>query len=202
MPLQNRADPFGALHATPARCMLMGNRGGRFHTGDKTLQKRRYVSRRWICCICDFKNRQRQVWGNGYTEIFFLDDVTALAAGHRPCFECRRAEAMAYAKPLPDADGAAPRADAIDLQLHSERQAIQNGARILAPADSLPDGAMFKMDGKAYAIRNGMQLQWDFSGYSYAQPLSGKQVEVLTPALSCMALQRGFVPRWHESALR
>ena len=96
MPLQNRVDPFGALHAVPARGALMGNRGGRFHLDDRALGKRRHASRRWICCVCEFRGRQRKVWGAGYTELFFLDEITALAAGHRPCFECRRADAMRF----------------------------------------------------------------------------------------------------------
>src|SRR5947208_596093 len=97
MPLQNRVDPFGALISTPARGRLFGNRGGRFHRDDRTLGRRRFVSRQWICCVLAFKNRHRAVWGRGYTELFFLDEVTALAAGHRPCFECRRAAATAFA---------------------------------------------------------------------------------------------------------
>jgi hypothetical protein len=98
MPLQNRVTPFGELIATSTRGTMFGNRGGRFHRDDKTLGERRHVSRRWICCVLDFKGRQRDVWGDSYTELFFLDEVTALAAGHRPCFECRRKDANAFAQ--------------------------------------------------------------------------------------------------------
>ena len=98
MPLQNRVDPFGELFATPARgTLFMGNRGGRIHTDERTLTTRRWASRQWICCVLDFKGRQRDVWGRYYTELFFLDEVTALAAGHRPCFECRRKDAEDFA---------------------------------------------------------------------------------------------------------
>jgi hypothetical protein len=76
----------------------MGNRGGRFHTDAKTLTARRWVSRQWICCVLNFKGRRREVWGRSYTELFFLDEPTALAAGHRPCFECRRKDAQALLK--------------------------------------------------------------------------------------------------------
>ena len=93
MPLPNRVDPFGNLFADASRGLLFGNRGGRFHRDGQTLGARRWVSRRWICCRLDFKGRHRDVWGRGYTELFFLDEPTALAAGHRPCFECRRADA-------------------------------------------------------------------------------------------------------------
>src|SRR5437763_8223894 len=97
MPLQNRVDPFGELVVSPARGLFMGNRGGRFHTHAQTLTARRWVSRQWICCVLAFKGRHRDVWGRFYTELFFLDEPTALAAGHRPCFECRRRDAEVFA---------------------------------------------------------------------------------------------------------
>ena len=84
MPLPNRVDPFGELFADAARGLFFGNRGGRFHRDDRTLGARRWVSRTWICCRLEFKGRHREVWGDGYTELFFLDEPTALAAGHRP----------------------------------------------------------------------------------------------------------------------
>src|SRR4249919_1138675 len=100
----------------------MGNRGGRFHTDAKTLMRRRWASRQWICCVLTFKGRRREVWGKGYTELFFLDEPTALAAGHRPCFECRRHDAQAFAAAFGRGSGeAAPRAAAIDAVLHAER---------------------------------------------------------------------------------
>jgi hypothetical protein len=89
MPLQNRVDPTGKLFASATRGDLMGNRGGRFHRDDRTLGVRRWASPQWICCRLAFKQRHRMVWGAGYNELFFLDEVTALAAGHRPCFEQR-----------------------------------------------------------------------------------------------------------------
>ena len=98
MPLPNRVSPFGELIATLARGTLMGNRGGKFHRDDRKLTNRRWASRQWICCVLDFKGRQREVWGRYYTELFFLDEVTAFAAGHRPCFECRRKEAERFAR--------------------------------------------------------------------------------------------------------
>ena len=82
MPLQNRVSSFGELCAFCARGLFMGNRGGRFHTDAKTLTRRRWASRQWICCVLEFKGRRRDVWGRFYTELFFLDEPTALAAGH------------------------------------------------------------------------------------------------------------------------
>ncbi|HLW90790.1 MAG TPA: hypothetical protein VKS78_05750, partial [Roseiarcus sp.] len=119
-PLQNRVDPFGELVAMAARGALMGNRGGKFHRPDKTLGRRRWASRQWICCVCSFKGRRRDVWGAGYTELFFLDESTALAAGHRPCFECRRAEAEAFRAAFDERGWIS--APAMDEILHAERQ--------------------------------------------------------------------------------
>ena len=102
-PLRNRVDPFGEFHAVPERGALLGNRGGRIHRDDRTLGARRWTSKRWLVCLCDFKGRRREVWGAGYTELFFLDEPTALAAGHRPCFECRREAAKAFLAAFPGA---------------------------------------------------------------------------------------------------
>src|SRR3984893_16441108 len=114
MALQNRVDPFGDLIATPARGLLFGNRGGRFHRDPQTLGNRRWASRQWICCVLEFKNRRRKVWDTGYTELFFLDEPTALAAGHRPCFECRRRDAEAFRKAFNErAWVSAPEMDAV-----------------------------------------------------------------------------------------
>src|SRR6202000_1686639 len=103
MALQNRVDPFGELVPTSARGTLFGNRGGRFHTDAKTLTARRWVSRRWICCVLAFKGRQRDVWGRYYTELFFLDEPTALAGGHRPCFYGRPQAAKDISADFPGA---------------------------------------------------------------------------------------------------
>ena len=97
-PLQNRVAPDGSLHAVPERGLLMGNRGGRLHRPDGTLGHARWRSRAWIACLTEFRGRHRAVWGESYSELFFLDEATALAAGHRPCFECRRAAARAFAE--------------------------------------------------------------------------------------------------------
>src|SRR5579859_2715503 len=136
MALQNRVTPFGELVATEARGTLFGNRGGKFHRDDRTLSRRRWTSRQWICCVLQFKGRRRNVWGRYYTELFFLDEITALAAGHRPCFECRRADAKAFAAAFPESGANARRMDEI---LHAERLAEH---RIETMA-GLPDGAVW-----------------------------------------------------------
>src|SRR6476660_1150001 len=122
MPLQNRVTPFGELIADPARGTMFGNRGGRFHRDDRTLGARRWASRQWICCALAFKGRRHNVWGpTSYTDLFFLDEVTAFAAGHRPCVECRRADATSFAGKWAQAKGGAvPYAPEMDEVLQAE----------------------------------------------------------------------------------
>jgi hypothetical protein len=202
MPLQNRVNPFGELLATPARGRLMGNRGGRFHTDAKKLTGRRWASRQWICCVLDFKGRHRDVWGRFYTELFFLDEPTALAAGHRPCFECRRQDALAFAESwrLARNLGSRPTAAEMDEVLHRER--LDGRAKRLhrRAIDELPDGAFVSLDGEAFAIRGDALLRWTPDGYQGRNPrLRGIIVGVLTPPATLAVLRAGYEPRWHPS---
>jgi hypothetical protein len=194
-PLQNRVDPFGELHATRARGGFMGNRGGRFHRPDQTLGAARWATKQWIACRCAFKGRQRDVWGRFYTELFFLDEVTALAAGHRPCFECRRADAQAFCAAFCEDRGmSAPEMDAI---LHAER--LDGARKRLHSADfnALPDGAMVALDRRAFAVRGDALLEWTFEGYRAPVPRpKGSAVRALTPPSILRALQRGYLPQW------
>ena len=136
MPLQNRVNPFGELCAFCARGLFMGNRGGRFHTDAKTLTRRRWASRQWICCVLEFKGRRRDVWSSSYTELFFLDEPTAFAAGHRPCFECRRKDAEAFAEKWREARRLSrpPYAAEMDEVLHADFQLPTISAPTVAPS--------------------------------------------------------------------
>jgi hypothetical protein len=203
MPLQNRVTPFGELVAVPARGTLFGNRGGRLHTDAKTLTARRWASRQWICCVLDFKGRQRDVWGRFYTELFFLDEPTALAAGHRPCFECRRQDAEAFAEHWRAAHRLRRRPYAFEMDevLHSER--LRGRAKRLhrRKIDRLPDGAFVALAGNAFAIRGNALLRWTPDGYDIRKPRPrGGTVDVLTPPAILAALSVGYEPRWHPSA--
>jgi hypothetical protein len=208
MPLQNRVDPVGELFADASRGLFLGNRGGRFHCGDRTLGRRRWVSRTWICCRLAFKGRQREVWGRGYTELFFLDEPTALAAGHRPCFECRRHDAQSFAAALARGIGlgAAARAAEIDAVLHRERLDGRSKRAHQLASDGLPDGAFVQLagePGKAFAVCGPALLHWTPSGYGSRRPRpSGGTAQVLTPPAILAALQAGYRPRWHASADR
>jgi len=221
MPLQNRVDPFGELFATPARGTLFGNRGGRFHRNDRTLGRRRWASRAWICCRLAFKNRHRDVWGRGYTELFFLDEVTALAAGHRPCFECRRDDALAFAQAWARAYAHDPEkwipvfgkdhaptnkpqrayVEAMDRALQAERLDGRAKRRHRLPIDDLPDGAVIARSDGAWAVRGATLLQWAPEGYAARRPRPrGAIADVLTPPGMVAALSAGYRPQWHPSA--
>jgi hypothetical protein len=200
MPLQNRVDPFGEIFASTARGTLMGNRGGRLHRDDKTLGARRWITRQWIFCRLEFNGRHRTVWGEGYTELFFLDEVTALAAGHRPCFECRRQDAEKFAKLF---SGKRKRASAaaMDRLLHAERLDGKAKHGTLRKIDTLPDGAMIALGGEAFAVRGKRLLRWKPQGYGGAQPRPrGMTVDVLTPPAIVAVLNVGYPPQWHSSA--
>jgi hypothetical protein len=201
MPLQNRVDPFGALFADRAHGLFMGNRGGRLHRADRTLGPRHWASRQWICCRLQFNNRQRQVWGGSYSELFFLDEPTALAAGHRPCFECRRKDAEAFAGLFSKAGRV--RAGAMDKALHAERLDGKAKRRHRRNSDWLPDGAFVVLDDEALAVRGNRLLQWTPSGYATlrARPRA-VMVDVLTPPSILAVLSGGYRPLWHSSASR
>lgn len=207
MPLTNRVSADGSLHAVAARGTMMGNRGGRLHDPQtQTLGRARWRSRAWICCVLEFRGRRRKVMGDGYTELFFLDEVSALAAGHRPCFECRRADALRYRAAWQRAQGlpSPPSAPEMDRQLHGERTRERPD---LAPGDpeTLPDGAMVRLDETILTRREGRWLTWSFAGYRPAEPdalarAARTRAELLTPPASVAVLAAGFRPLWHDSA--
>ena len=202
MPLQSRVSPFGELIATPARGTLFGNRGGRLHDSQQKLTARRWVNRAWICCKLAFNNRHRKVWGNSYTELFFLDEVTAFAAGHRPCFECRRKDAERFALLF---SGKKQRASAaaMDKTLHAERLDGKTKRSHRSKLDTLPDGAMISLDGQAFAVRGNRLWRWAPGGYSQSQSRPrGIAVDVLTPPSILTVIRRGYGPLWHPSATR
>jgi len=213
MPLQNRVDPFGAIHAVPERGLFMGNRGIIHDPETKTLLKKRWALQAWIICVPALRDVRREPMGRnrpggkaGWTELFFLDDVTALAAGHRPCFFCRRERATDFVDRFGRAFGVAePRAPMIDKRLHRER--LASGGRpstVTVPElRGLPDGTMIAHGDNAYALRAGKARKWSFAGY--ADPIAfdrfaGSSLRLLTPATTIAVLRQGFAPVWHPTA--
>ena len=212
MPLQNRVTPAGEIIATPHRGLMLGNRGGCFHLPDQTLQARRWATRQWIACLLEFKGRRRRLMQpNRYTELFFLDEATALAAGHRPCFECRRADANRFAELWSNAHrlSQAPRAGEMDDVLHPERVESRGAKRThMAATAGLPDGTFVlhaSNDGPqcAYLIDAYRLLAWSPAGYETAISRPAQAlIEVLTPPSIVAVLSAGYRPMLHPSAQR
>jgi hypothetical protein len=197
-PLQNRVRPDGAILAHPARGTLMGNRGGRL-TDPSGALRRRWASPAWIACRLCFKGRRKDVTGPGYTALFFLDEATALAAGHRPCFECRRAEARAFAAAMAAGLGrpAPLRAPEIDRILHAERLGPLPEVRV----PDLPAGAMVAASGAVFLVVGGGARRWRFEGYG--RPEDGpRRARLLTPPAAVAALRAGYAPALHPSVFR
>lgn len=218
MPLQNRVDPLGAIHAVAARGMFTGNRGVIHDPAPRTLLNRSWTSKAWLICALAYKERpSRDVMGRnapggraGWTELFFLDEITALAAGHRPCFFCRREAAREFrarfAEAPDDGSTASKRitAPAIDGILHSERLASGAVARGLGPEAirMLPDGAMLLAGDAAHAVRGGKLLPWSFLGYGEPVDLDAAgPLALITPPSTVAALSAGYRPIWHASAM-
>jgi hypothetical protein len=195
-PLRNRVTPFGEIVAVPERGALMGNRGV-LHD-----ERRRIVrfsqGRRWIACLTAFKGRRREVMApNRYTELFFLDEATALAAGHRPCHECRRADSLRFRQAWTRAAGLGPATslEAIDRVLQEDRlEARGRMRRWAAPVADLPDGAMVAVGGGAHLVRGGALHPWSPAGYGPARPAPAGPVEVLTPRTIVAAIAGGYGP--------
>jgi hypothetical protein len=204
-PLQNRVRPDGEIVSVAARGTMMGNRGGVFHTPSQTLLNKRWHSKQWICCVLEFKNRQRKVMQpRRYTELFFLDEATALSAGHRPCFECRRACALEFSRRWNAVRGLGDRAAAGDMDrvLHAERLADGGTKRTYrAGIDTLPDNTFVRVAGRIARIAGGSIQFWSFDGYgpTEARP-KALDAEVLTPPSIVAVLEAGYTPELHMSA--
>jgi len=203
MPLQNRVTPTGDIIATPHRGLFTGNRGIIHDPATKTLT-RRWASRAWLTCVCEFKGRRREVMGGrSWTELFFLDEATALSAGHRPCFFCRRDDANRFRAAWQEGNGVRRvLARDIDAVLHRER--LSGGKKRLHPLpmsmEELPDGAMVQEGTECFLIVQDSALAWSPAGYRKAQnPI--KNAMLLTPPSTLRALSAGYRPVLHKSAI-
>jgi hypothetical protein len=193
MPLRNRVTPDGRIIAAAARGTMMGNRGILHDEHRRIVRTQKNIA--WLICLLEFKGRRRAVMNPGtYTELFFLDEAVALAAGHRPCGECRRDSYRAYL----GAVGAA-RADGLDRLLNRSRRA----PRVRAPLDTLPDGVFVALpedaDGGSRLLWRGGLHRWTPAGYVDPVAATGS-AEVITPELTVTALRRGYPVQVHPSA--
>ena len=206
MPLQNRVTPEGDIIATPGRGMMMGNRGGALHTPEHTLGARRWKSKAWICCVLEFKGRHRIVMSpNRYTELFFLDEATALSAGHRPCFECRRQDALRFAEAWRQGHGLQmrPRAPYMDDVLHPQRIGAQCLAANRHPIASLPDGVFVRWQDGPHLVLRGRLLAWKPQGYAPAERAPPRaEGEIITRPAIVATLSAGYRPMVHPTADR
>lgn len=209
MPRRNRVTPFGQIIATPERGTFMGNRGI-LHDPDGRV-KRAWQVKRWLVCVLEFRGRKRTVMTpNRYTELFFLDEATALAAGHRPCAECRHARFLAFCQAWkisnPEEYGLRrPTADEIDNRLHSERVAADRSkGSFAAVLDAMPDGVFVNVPAwgqQAYLVRGDELIEWSPGGYQKRRLRPKHEtVRVLTPASAVKAISAGYAPEIHVSA--
>jgi len=200
MPLQNRVTPFGDIVATAQRGMFIGNRGIVHDPATRTLLGRRWTTKAWLVCLLHYKGQRREVMSRrSWTELFFLDEAVALAAGHRPCFYCRRKDAEAFrAAWAKGREVALPLAPQMDAVLHAER--LDRGRKRLhaipGPVDELPNGAMITADSAAYTVVRGRAFRWTEQGYSAAQEIP-RAAGLLTPPSTLLAMRAGYRPRLH-----
>ena len=204
-PLQNRGTPFGELVADPGRGLVYGNRGC-LHD-DAGRIRRRFNGKRWIACRLEFRGWHRSplLQPGRFTELFFLDEATAFAAGHRPCALCRHDDYVRFTtiwRALhPGQDGA----DAIDAQLHAERVDGRAQRRHEAPLNRLPDGAFVLEDGAPWLVLGDALLRWTPGGYDAHKPRARQRTVLLTPPSLLEVLRAGWsgaVPLLHPSAQR
>lgn len=211
MPLQNRVSPFNVLEAVPQRGLLMGNRGI-LHDADQRVGESGWKHKRWVCCVLSFKGRKRKLMAPGrYTELFFLDEAVSLAAGHRPCKECRKLAFESFAAAWRRANdiGELEKVGAgdIDAALHLSRVAPRRKqTRFVSILGDLPGGAMFSFPDEphqAWLVWGGSIKRWTHDGYVEAHtpdPLSS--VNVITPLRTVEVLSAGYKPDVHTSAIR
>lgn len=204
-PLQNRVTPAGEIVADPARGLLMGNRGC-LHGADRVLGTARWRSKLWICCVLEWRDVRRDPMPPGrWTALFFMDEATALAAGHRPCGYCRRPAYLAFAEAWQRSAGLArrPRAAEMDARLHAERVDARTRRQLTrrARAAQLPDGVMVLRRGAPGLLAGGRFLPWSFGGYLAPVALPpDAPVQLMTPPSTVGAIRGGYRPLLHPSA--
>jgi hypothetical protein len=205
MPLQNRVTPFGELIATPARGLVYGNRGC-LHDGEGRI-RRRYAVKRWIACRLRFRGWHRSplLQPGKFTELFFLDEATAFAAGHRPCALCRREDYTRFSSIWQEIHPGETGADAMDARLHEERvDPTSRGQRHHPlPSEALPNGAFVAKGAAAYLVVDGTLLRWTPFGYEGTEQTPADGSALITPPSLIDVLRRGWepvVPLFHPSA--
>ena len=198
-PLRNRVTPLGELVSTPARGLVYGNRGCLHDEAGRI--RRRYAGKRWIACRLRFKDWHRSplLQPGRFTELFFLDEATAFAAGHRPCALCRREDYDAFTRLV------GMRADAVDERLHAERvdSRTHGQRRSEAPLRDLPDGVFVLRDDEPWLVLGRELVRWGAAGYTDRVTRPAGRALVVTPPTLVAVLRTGWepvVPLLHPSA--
>jgi len=198
----NRVAPDGSTHAVTGRGLVWGNRGRLLIAHGEPV--RPFQGRNWIICRLKFKGRRRTQWRpRRLTELYFLDEPTALAAGHRPCGECRYHDYQRYQQAWAAAHpGALALAADIDRRLHADRIGADGPRTHLAPLARLPDGAMIEHEDACWLVRGRFLHPWGFGGYGPGQARSSfpEVVTVRTPRSTVATLCTGYQPAYHPSA--
>jgi len=207
-PRPNRVTPFGGLDAVTDKGLFLGNRGD-LHAADGSLSRRRWALKAWICCTLTSKSGNRVVFDRPgrYYPLFFADEATALAAGHRPCAMCRHGDYQRFKQCWQAARGAGGflSAQSIDRDLHSARiDADRRQVRFASRLGDLPDGTMLVLDGAAGPARllwRGATWRWSHGGYDDPRGAAPEVLaDVLTPAPIVDVLAAGYKPVIHPSA--
>lgn len=198
--LQNRVTPFGDVVALPGRGTMMGNRGI-LHDSERRIV-RAWQVKRWITCVLEFRGRHRDVMTpHRYTELFFLDEAAAFAAGHRPCRECRYADYRRFQSLWIACLGEPANADAMDRTLHADRLDGKKKRIYTADITTLPDGAYLTFEDRAWLVWGNRLHAWSDSGYDEQRPRPARgDAAVLTPRSIVDVLRAGFRPEVHSSA--
>jgi hypothetical protein len=192
MPLQNRVNPYGEICFSQERGNYMGNRGC-LHNGDQKIIKHHQL-KRWIICLLEFKTYYRKVMIKGrYTELFFWDEATAFAAGHRPCAQCQRSRFTEFRNAWREANEQPTLlTEEIDSFLHNERLSEN---KIWQSIDELPNGVFVEFEDKPHLVKDKKLYEWTFGGYSKTETISTEyKLKVLTPDSLVKTFQNGFEP--------
>ena len=202
VPLQNRVDPAGQLHAVFSRGMFMGNKG-RLHNDNKEIVKKSGGTTGWVICALSHKGIKRELMAHGkYTELFFLDEATALAAGHRPCNDCLKEKYASFKQHWLDANCNEKTASIMsDINKINQKERYFRGSKVTYVDNmrSLPDGTFIEYEGQYFLVKGGYKYLWSFDEYTNKSDLISSDVTVLTPCTFVNVLAGGYMPKVHSS---
>lgn len=201
MALQNRVNPKGELHAVSSRGLFMGNKG-RLHNQNKEIVKKS-ASNGWVICALSHKGIKRELMSESYTELFFLDEATALAAGHRPCSDCLRDKFTDFKKRWVDANNNENTniTTMAEINKFNQKERYNRGEKVTFKENTLnlPSGTFIEIEQSYYLVWQGSKYLWSFDGYKDRSAIKNEEVTVLTPSSFVNVLSSGYIPEVHNS---